>query len=129
MLRYTRRMGTVQKIFRAALFEGEVQRIGYPGHENRDCENKKEDSDMIKTTMKIEGMMCGMCESHVCGAIRKAVPAAQKVSASRHKKEASFLTEEAVDPGSLKSAIDATGYTCLSVESARYEKKGLFGRK
>ena len=52
---------------------------------------------MIKPTMKIEGMMCGMCEAHVCDAIRKAVPSARKVAASRSKKEASFLTEEAVD--------------------------------
>ncbi|MBR7058858.1 MAG: heavy-metal-associated domain-containing protein [Stomatobaculum sp.] len=82
---------------------------------------------MIKTTMKIDGMMCGMCEAHVCEAIRKAVPAAKKVTASRSRKEASFLTEEAVDEGPLKAAIDATGYTCLGIESAPYEKKGLFG--
>ena len=82
---------------------------------------------MIKTTMKIDGMMCGMCEAHVCDAIRKAVPGAKKVTANRSKKEASFLTEEAVDTDSLKSAIDATGYTCLDIASAPYEKKGLFG--
>ena len=81
---------------------------------------------MIKTTMKIEGMMCGMCEAHVCDAIRKAVPSAKKVSASRGKKEASFLTEEAVDAERLKAAVDATGYTCLGIESAPYEKKGWF---
>ena len=67
---------------------------------------------MIKTTMKIDGMMCGMCEAHICDTIRKAVPDAKKVSASRRKK---------------KEAIDATGYTCLGIESAPYEKKGLFG--
>ena len=85
-------------------------------------------SGMIKTTMKIDGMMCGMCEAHVCDAIRKAVPTARKVAASRSKKEASFLTEEAVDADRLRAAVDATGYTCLGVESAPYEKKGLFGR-
>ena len=83
---------------------------------------------MIKTTMKIEGMMCGMCEAHVCNAIRKAVPSAKKVSASRSKKEAVFLTEDTVDQGMLKKAIDETGYDCLSIESAPYEKKGWFGR-
>ncbi len=84
---------------------------------------------MIKTTMKIDGMMCGMCEAHVSDAIRKAVPYAKKVAASRSKKEASFLTEEPVNAEMMKSAIDATGYICLSVESASYEKKGLFGRR
>ena len=82
---------------------------------------------MIKTTMKIDGMMCGMSEAHVCNAIRKAVPGAKKVAANRGKKEASFLTEEAVDTDSLKTAIDATGYTCLGIESAPWKKKGLFG--
>ena len=84
---------------------------------------------MIKTTLKIDGMMCGMCEAHICDAIRKAVPSAKKVSASRSKGEASFLTEDAVDAKQLKAAIDSTGYTCLGVDSAPYEKRGLFGRK
>ena len=84
---------------------------------------------MIKTTLKIEGMMCSMCEAHICETIRKTVPAAKKVSASRRKKEASFLTEEAVDAGVLKAAIDATGYVCLGVESDSFEKKGLFKRR
>ena len=83
---------------------------------------------MIETTMKIDGMVCGMCEAHICDTIRKAVPAAKKVAASRGKREASFLTEEPVDPEILKAAIDATGYTCLGVESGPYKKKGLFGR-
>ncbi len=82
---------------------------------------------MIKTILKIDGMMCGMCEAHVSDAIRKAVPSAKKVTASRSRKEASFLTEEDVDAAGLKAAIDATGYTCLGVASAPYEKKGWFG--
>ncbi len=84
---------------------------------------------MVKTTLHIEGMMCGMCEAHICDAIRKAVPTAKKVSAFRSKGEASFLTEDAVDAERLKAAIDSTGYTCLGVDSAPYEKRGLFGRK
>ena len=84
---------------------------------------------MIKTTLKIDGMICGMCEAHICDAIRKAVPDAKKVTASRSKKEASFLTEEAPDAALLKNAIERTGYTWLGAESAPYEKKGLFGRK
>jgi copper chaperone CopZ len=84
---------------------------------------------MIKTTMRIDGMMCGMCEAHICDTIRKAVPEAKKVAASRGRREATFLTERAVDPDALKAAIDATGYACLGVESAPYEKKGLFGRR
>jgi len=82
---------------------------------------------MKKVTMKIQGMMCGMCEAHVCEAIRKAVPSARKVKASRSRKEASFLTEEAPDTEALKAAIDGTGYSCTGIETAPYEKKGFFG--
>ena len=39
---------------------------------------------MYKTTIKIDGMACGMCEAHVNEAIRK-VCAAKKVTSS-HKK-------------------------------------------
>ena len=74
---------------------------------------------MIKTTLKIEGMMCGMCEAHICDAIRKEVPAAKKVKASKGKKEATFLSETEPDLASLKAAIDATGYTCLDITTAR----------
>ncbi len=84
---------------------------------------------MIKTTLKIDGMMYSMCEAHICETIRKTVPSAKKVAASKGKKEASFLTEEAVDAEALKAAVDATGYTCLGIESTPYEKKGLFGRR
>ena len=81
---------------------------------------------MIKTTLKIDGMMCGMCEAHICDVIRKTVPSAKKVSASHSKGEASFITEKAVDEDLLKKAVDATGYTCLNIESGPYEKKSWF---
>lgn len=81
---------------------------------------------MIKTVMKIEGMICGMCEAHICDAIRKAVPSARNVAAPRRKKETSLLTEGAVDTALLKTTVGATGYSCLSVKSAPYEKKGWF---
>ena len=34
-----------------------------------------EGNKMIETIVKVEGMMCGMCESHVNEAVRKAFPA------------------------------------------------------
>jgi copper chaperone CopZ len=88
---------------------------------------KKGSGNMIQTTLKIEGMMCGMCEAHICDVIRKTVPAAKKVSASRTKKTAVFLSEEMPDGEALKEAVNRTGYTCTSVQSAPYKKKGLFG--
>ena len=35
---------------------------------------------MLKTTVNVDGMACGMCEAHVCDAIRKVVPEAKKLS-------------------------------------------------
>lgn len=83
---------------------------------------------MFKTTLAIEGMMCGMCEAHICDTIRKTIPSAKKVVASRSKGEASFLTDDAIDEQALKKAISETGYSCLSAESVPYEKKGFFRR-
>lgn len=74
-------------------------------------------------------MSCPMCEAHIRDTIRAAVPNAKKVTASRVKKEASFVTKEAVDADALKAAVNATGYECTGVISEPYEKKGLFGGK
>ena len=82
---------------------------------------------MIKTTLKIDGMMCSMCETHIKDVIRKAVPGAKKVSASHGKGEASFLSEEAADESLLREAISTTGYSCTGIRTEPYEKKGLFG--
>lgn len=84
---------------------------------------------MLKTTLKIDGMMCSMCQAHINDVIRKTVPGAKKVTSSHTKGEASFLTEEAVDEARLKEAVAATGYECLAVTTEPYEKKGWFGRK
>ena len=65
---------------------------------------------MIKTTVKVDGMMCGMCESRIKETIRGSF-AVKKVTASRKKKEAVILSAEPIDEKKLKEAIDATGYT------------------
>jgi len=83
---------------------------------------------MIKTTIRIDGMMCGMCEAHICDTIRNAVPGAKKVAASRGKGEATFLCETAPREALLREAIDKTGYTFVSMQSAAVEKKGWFHR-
>ena len=65
---------------------------------------------MIKTTLKIDGMMCGMCESHVNDAIRKAFPAVKKVTSSHGKGETVVISENPLDEAQVKAAIAATGY-------------------
>ena len=81
---------------------------------------------MIRTTVKVDGMMCGMCESHVNDAVRKAFQV-NKVTSSHTKGETVIITDTPVDEARLKTAISATGYEVKGVTSEPYEKKkGLF---
>ena len=86
---------------------------------------------MIQTTLKIDGMMCGICESHINDAVRKDFPV-KKVTASHSKGTCVILSEEPLDEAKLRDTI-ATGYTLLDIQSQSYEKKGglagLFHRK
>ena len=82
---------------------------------------------MIKTTLKIDGMMCGMCESHINDAIRNSFDV-KKVNSSHTKGETVIVSKEALDEDKIKSVIDKTGYELQSVSSEKLEeKKGLFG--
>lgn len=83
---------------------------------------------MQKLTLKIDGMMCGMCESHVNDTIRKSFKV-KKVSSSHSKGETVIIAPEDISDEALKSAISETGYKVISVTREPYEKKSLFGRK
>jgi copper chaperone CopZ len=80
---------------------------------------------MNKITVKIDGMMCGMCESHICDAIRQSFKV-KKVTASHTKGEAVILTEDNITEQQLLDVIKPTGYEVKSVTTEPYEKKGLF---
>ena len=82
---------------------------------------------MLKVTLKIEGMACGMCEAHINDTVRRNIHDASKVSSSYKKGETVFLTEKAFDEEALRNAINETGYQCLEIRTEQYEKKGLFG--
>ena len=43
---------------------------------------------MVQTTLKVDGMMCGMCESHVNEVVRKTAQV-EKVTSSHTKGETS----------------------------------------
>lgn len=83
---------------------------------------------MYETTVRIGGMMCGMCEAHVCDAIRNAFPV-KKASASRAKGRAVILSEEPLNESALKAALAATGYEigAVSVRRVEEKKRGLLG--
>lgn len=77
---------------------------------------------MIKMTLKVDGMACSMCESHVNDAVRR-VFSVDKVSSSHKKNETVIICEQPLDENALKAAVEATGYKVLSVSSEPYEKK------
>ncbi len=82
---------------------------------------------MTQITLKIDGMQCGMCESHMNDAVRAAFPV-KKVTSSHSKGETVIVTEQDIPDEALKSTIAKTGYELRSISRASYVKKGLFGK-
>lgn len=81
---------------------------------------------MIETIVKVDGMMCGMCESHINDAIRSHFRV-KKVSSSHTKGQTVIQSQEPLDREQLVRVIDATGYKALDVVSRPVEKRGLLG--
>lgn len=80
---------------------------------------------MIKTTLKIEGMACSMCEAHINDVVRKTA-AVKKVTSSHKKGETVILSEQPLDVPALKEAIKATGYTVADDFSEPADKPRRF---
>lgn len=70
---------------------------------------------MTQTVLKIEGMACGMCESHINDAIRNNF-SVKKVKSSHKKGETVIKSEQPLDAEKLKRVIADTGYTLVSIE-------------
>lgn len=81
---------------------------------------------MNQITVKIDGMMCGMCESHVNEAIRQAFPV-KKVMSSHSKGETVILTEVLMTQEQLQAALAAMGYQVLDLTAVPYQKKSFLG--
>lgn len=81
---------------------------------------------MFKTEVKIDGMMCSMCEAHINDTLRSAVNL-KRIKSSHKKGEAIIISEEMPDENGIKKALDGIGYKMLSIKTEPYEKKGLFG--
>lgn len=83
---------------------------------------------MMKITVGIDGMACGMCEAHINEAVRNAF-SAKKVTSSHTKKETVILTEQEISETELRKVVAEAGYDVMSVNREPYEKKGLFSRR
>lgn len=79
---------------------------------------------MLKIILKIDGMMCGMCESHINDMIRKNF-AVKKVTSSHSKGKTDIITENPITEEDLRKAMDETGYTLVDMQTEAYEKKGF----
>lgn len=85
---------------------------------------------MVKTVLKIDGMMCGMCEAHMNDLIRKNFKV-KKVTSSAKDGETVIISDAELDISWAKKQIKDIGYELVDYTSEPYEKKGLFhfGRK
>lgn len=96
--------------------------------ESTACENKvvtseiKTKSDVteseekiMKTTLSIEGMMCGHCQATVEKAL-KGVPGVSEVVVSLEDKNAVVTAEESVSADALKAAVVDAGYEVTNIQ-------------
>ena len=79
---------------------------------------------MIKTSLGIDGMICGMCESHMNDAIRNNFKV-KKVNSSHTNKTTEIISEGQLDEDKIKQVVADTGYTMTSINTEEYEKKGF----
>ena len=81
---------------------------------------------MIKTTVQISGMICGMCEAHINDAVRAAFPV-RKVTSSRKNRETVILSDEPINTEKLRQVIAEAGYIMHSSgEETAEPKKSLW---
>ena len=76
---------------------------------------------MEKITVKIDGMMCGMCESHMNDTFRQNFKV-KKVSSSHAKGETVAIVDEDIPDEKLKEAVEKTGYTFISAERGKVKR-------
>lgn len=79
---------------------------------------------MIKITVDVEGMACGMCEAHINDAVRQNFKV-KKVTSSHSKGKTEILAETTLDDEKLKAVIEKSGYTVTGIHTKPYEKKGF----
>lgn len=79
---------------------------------------------MVKTTVNVEGMACGMCEAHINDAVRK-VFNVKKVTSSHKKKTTVILSDQPLDSERLKKTIADAGYIAAEIHPEPYDKKAF----
>ena len=75
---------------------------------------------MVKTVLKIDGMMCGMCEAHMNDLIRKNFKV-KKVTSSAKDGETVIISDAELDIPWAKKQIKDIGYELVDYTSEPYE--------
>ncbi len=83
---------------------------------------------MLKIVLEVEGMRCGMCETHVNDVVRR-VEGVRKVASSHAKRRTEVIAEDSVNIELIREAIIKQGYGVGKITCVPYEKRGLFSRK
>ncbi|MBR4451143.1 MAG: heavy metal translocating P-type ATPase [Clostridia bacterium] len=74
----------------------------------------KGEKNMIKTTVKIEGMMCPHCEARVTEALKNAL-GAENVTSSHEKAESVIIADKSFDEAFIKKTVEEAGYKFIEI--------------
>ena len=77
---------------------------------------------MVKSKMKekyiyrlsVDGMMCGMCETHVNDLVRKNLKV-NKVKSNRRKKLTIIVSDHPLNESDIQKAFEGSGYKLLKI--------------
>ena len=78
--------------------------------------SKNKEEQTMKKNMKIEGMMCNHCEMHIKKAL-EAIAGVDEAVVSHEENSAIVTLSSDVSDQVLRQAVEAEGYTVLSIES------------
>ena len=81
---------------------------------------------MVKTTIKIKGIMCENCVAHINETIKNEFDI-NKVTTSKENGTSEVISDNELSKEKLREVISREGYEVTEVMSEPYEKKGLFG--
>ena len=86
---------------------------------------------MVEITAKINGMACGMCETHINDAVRNNFKV-KKVSSSHSKAQTVIVAEEDIPDDKLKEVVEKAGYVFAGADRkhaesfrTRLEQRGI----
>lgn len=77
---------------------------------------------MVEITAKINGMACGMCETHINDAVRNNFKV-KKVTSSHSKAQTVIVAEEDIPDDKLKEVVEKAGYEFAGADRKPYVRK------